>query len=96
MSKVVCIKLVTGEELIGAEVGENTYEDIANVIMVPSQGKQVGLGLAPFLPYIEETKLTIDSRHVIVKGTPTKEMINNYSRIFGSGIQIASSIPGLQ
>ena len=96
MSKIVCLKLATGEEIICNEVGDNYYEDIASIIMVPGQsGQQVGLGLAPFMPYLEEAKLFIDSAKVICKGTPSKEMLNNYSRIYGSGIQIASTLQGI-
>lgn len=97
MSKIVCLKLSTGEEIICNEVAEHYYEDIASIIMVPGQsGQQVGLGLAPFMPYLDEGKLFIHDSKVICKGTPTKEMLNNYNRIYGSGIQIASSLQGIQ
>ena len=96
MSKVVCLKLTTGEEIICSEVQDGFYENIASIIMVPGQtGQQVGLGLAPFMPYIEETRVQIEDTKVICKGTPTKEMLNNYNRIYGSGIQIASTLQGL-
>lgn len=90
---VMCLKLVSGEELICDDTGNNRYSDIASIIMVPGQnGKQVGLGLAPFLPYSEDVTLTIPDTAIMIKFAPSNEMINNYNRLFGSGIQIASSI----
>ena len=96
MSKIVCLKLTTGEEIICNEVETDHYDNIASIIMVPSQGsQQVGLGLAPFMPYTEESKFCIEASKIVCKGTPTKEMLNNYNRIYGSGIQIASTLQGL-
>lgn len=93
---VVCLKLVTGEELICDQVDSSKFKNIATIIMVPGQsGQQVGLGLAPFMPYLDEDTVTIDASKIVTSGTPSREMLNNYNRIYGSGIEIASSLQGL-
>ena len=64
------------------------------VIIQPSKEGPM-MGFAPFLEYaIEFTdgiKVPVDS--VLCITTPVVELENQYSQVFGSGIQIASSIP---
>jgi hypothetical protein len=92
---IKCFKISSGEEIIG-NVTESTethvtIDDVASVLMMPggAGGQRVQLGLAPFLPYSEDGKFTINKSYVIVEFEPNTDMINNYNRIFGSGIQIA-------
>lgn len=98
------IKLVTGEELIGELVSAKTviaasgtpgdvdYElkDVAIVQMVPTQ-TGLGLSLFPFAPYTEDKTHTFRGKHVILSMDPGVDLINNYNKMFGSGIQIASA-----
>jgi hypothetical protein len=93
------IKLVTGEELIGELVtsqhnldGSVDYElkDVAIVQMVPTQ-TGLGLSLFPFAPYTEDKTHIFKGRHVIIAMDPGVDLINNYNKMFGSGIQIASA-----
>ena len=61
--------------------------------MMPGQmSGQVGLGLMPFLPYADEKKFNFNREHVMVEFEPGVDMLNNYNRMFGSGIQIAKSV----
>ncbi len=99
MTNIKIIKLVTGEELIGDVVeahhrqdGGIDYEikDVAIVQMVPTQ-TGVGLSLFPFAPYTEDKTHIFRSQHIIISMTPGVDLINNYNRMFGSGIQIASA-----
>lgn len=92
MGKVVCLKMVSGEELIGQDNGSELYSDLAAIMMVPGNHNngQVGLGLMPFLPYAEDSELHIPDTHIMIKFSPSDDMLNNYNRIYGSGIQIAS------
>lgn len=94
MSKVVCLKLMTGEELIGQDMGDNQYKDMAAIMMVPGSQNdgQVGLGLMPFLPYSDDESFVINENAIIIKHTPSIDMINNYNRIYGSGIQVVSGL----
>lgn len=98
MSNVVCIKIINGEELIGDLIQEGEKEirlkDVASVMMMPSSSSpsQVNLGLLPFLPYAEEKAFSFKLEHVVVKYAPSTDLLNNYNRLFGSGIQIARSV----
>ncbi len=63
------------------------------VFMQPSKdGMQMGFG--PFLDYAEEHKtgIEISMNDVLCITTPVTDLRNQYSNIFGSGIQIASVI----
>jgi len=93
------IKLVTGEELIGELVtsyvtsnGDVDYEikDVAIVQMVPTQ-TGLGLSLFPFAPYTEDKTHIFRGKHIIIAMDPGVDLINNYNKMYGSGIQIASA-----
>jgi hypothetical protein len=88
------IKLVTGEELIGEVVSTNLsdYElkDVAIVQMVPTQ-TGLGLSLFPFAPYTEDKTHVFSGKHIIIAMDPGVDLINNYNKMYGSGIQIASA-----
>jgi hypothetical protein len=93
------IKLVTGEELIGELInshhnqnGDVDYEikDVAIVQMIPTQ-TGLGLSLFPFAPYTEDKTHIFRGRHIIIAMDPGVDLINNYNKMFGSGIQIASA-----
>jgi hypothetical protein len=55
------------------------------------------MGFAPFLDYAEEflTGIKISMNNVLCLNTPSTELANQYNKVFGSGIQIASAIPKL-
>lgn len=97
MDKIMCLKLSSGEEVIGKLSYEGTAQtvvkDVASVIMMPGQAQgQYSLGLMPFLPYANGKTFAFNSQHVVVQFEPSLDMLNNYNRMFGSGIQIATSI----
>ena len=102
MSYIMGIQLVNGTDLIGSITGLNdnsastiTIEDPAQVAMMPGQGgspNSMSIGLLPWVPYSEESKFVIQKDKIVTSFTPSVDLINNYNRIFGSGIQIASSI----
>jgi hypothetical protein len=56
----------------------------------------VGLALMPYMPYTEG-KVKLFSQCVATEGEPSKKMVNEYNRLFGSGIEIApaSALVGL-
>lgn len=98
MDKIICLKLASGEEVIGklVEQSDNSIKlkDIASIVMMPGGGGgQVGLGLMPFLPYADDKAIDFNKKFVMVEFDPGVDMLNNYNRMFGSGIQIASAIP---
>ena len=86
-------KLISGEELI-AEVFA-TYEAYMNVknpaqIVLQQTGQGVSVALAPYMPYIEGN-VNLQRHAVAAEGEPNQQMANEYNRIFGSGIVVASA-----
>lgn len=86
-------KLLNGEELIAKVeiIGLGyTLKDPA-AIVIQQTAKGVGVALAPYMPYAD-SDITLYASAIVSESTPNRDMENEYSRIFGSGIQIASSI----
>lgn len=85
-------KLINGEELISkvelTEAGYNLKDPAAIVIQQTEKG--VGVGLAPYMPYAL-SEITLNATAVVSEASPNLNMENEYNRIFGSGIQIASA-----
>ena len=96
------VQLVNGTDLIGTIDGLDdkrdhsiVIEDPAQVAMMPSQGgapNSMSIGLLPWIPYSEESRFVILKDKIVTSFTPSVDLINNYNRIYGSGIQITSSI----
>jgi hypothetical protein len=90
------LQLVTAQEIIGDvdEQGSNfIVKEPATVHMVPqNNGTTFGIGLVPFMPYVDG-KVTISKDKVVIEAEPTVEMRNNYSKMFGTGIEIANVMP---
>lgn len=91
-------KLVTGEEII-SEVEEDPkgflLKSPASIVMQRTE-QGVGVGMMPYMPYTQG-KITLYSSSICSHGEVDVKMVNEYNRLFGSGIQIASagSVPGL-
>jgi hypothetical protein len=98
MTEIKVFKLISGEELIGkAEVTGLGYTLEAPATILMQQTKDgVGLALMPYMPYTEG-KVKLLSQSIATEGTPSAKMINEYNRLFGSGIEIApaSALVGL-
>lgn len=91
-------KLVTGEELISEydnQAGDYTLKSPAVIVMQRTE-QGVGVGLMPYMPYASG-KITLNSQAVVSHCEADVKMVNEYNRLFGSGIQIASagSVPGI-
>lgn len=101
MNKVKVFKLINGEELI-SEVF-NTYEgqyelkNPANIMLQPTQNGQMGVGIAPYMPYAAGN-VKLNWTAIASEAEPEQSMINEYNRIFGSGIEVvsASALVGLK
>lgn len=101
MNKVKVFKLINGEELIAEVLAEHSdnydLKNPANIMLQPTQNGQMGVGIAPYMPYVTgDIKLFYVA--VAAAGTPEQSMINEYNRIFGAGIEIApaSALVGLK
>lgn len=99
------IKLITFKtnQTILAEVVRESQSGITvktpvQVVSMPNQNGPMEasqLAFMPFLEYSEEFKTGIQFNldDILTVNTPVRELENQYNQIFGSGIQIASSIP---
>ena len=102
MAYIMGVQLVNGTDLIGTIEGLDdkrdhsiSIEDPAQVAMMPSQGgspNSMSIGLLPWIPFSEESRFIISKDKIVTSYTPSVDLINNYNRLYGSGIQIASSI----
>ena len=94
---IKCLKLVTGEEVIGQFVdnatADVTLSGVSAIMMMPGQTPgQISLGLMPFLPYAESEEFTFPRDKIMVMFDPNTDMVNNYNRKHGAGIQVVSSL----
>lgn len=94
------IKLITfktNQTIIGDvefTQGEYIVKQPVQVIVQPTKDGPM-MGFSPFLEFAEEFKtgIPIPKENVLCTTTPIVELQNQYNQVFGSGIQIASSIP---
>jgi hypothetical protein len=100
MMKVKVYKLINGEEII-SEIF-NYYDQTIELkkpaqIVVQKNEHGVGVGLAPYMPYVEGN-VHLYRNAIASDGEPVEQLKNEYNRLFGSGIQIApaSALAGLK
>ena len=85
-------KMINGEELIAKVTGQTEKEysvESPSAIMLQQQGESIGVGLAPYMPYASDIALQVNA--VAAVGTPDVNLENEYNRLFGSGLTIASA-----
>jgi hypothetical protein len=92
-------KLTTGEEVIGDVVNDSDSSlELKNPAQIILQRTENGMGLAiaPFMPYSSEN-VTLYRIAIVSECEPDINLVNEYNKIFGSGIQIApaSALIGL-
>ena len=83
-------KMISGEEIISkaTESGTGyTLESPAQIVMQQTK-EGVGVALAPYMPYASGD-IQLFQHAVASEATPDVKMENEYSRLFGSGIQLA-------
>ena len=93
-NEIKCVRLVAGEEIIGKVTKNDNTVTVSNpaaIHLVPRQDGQVGIGLHPWLPYSDDDSFDIGLDKVLTIHNPSIDLINNYNRLYGSGIQIASA-----
>lgn len=92
-------QLINGQDIIGEVVGlddssASTFrlEKPAAVTMMPgNDGRQMGVGLMPWIPYADEDSFDVPKRNVVVWYKPSVDLLNHYNRMFGSGIVLATT-----
>lgn len=88
------LKLITGEELIGEVTSHGDYtikQPCALQMVVSRTDNTPSMSLIPYAFYVEEHTITVSRETVIWVAKPVTEVYNQYNRIFGSGIQLASA-----
>lgn len=91
--KVKVFKLLDGTELIAEQLGSfDQFVELKSpaAIVLQQTERGVGVALAPYMPYVEGNYKIMRSA-MAVEGEPNLQMQNEYSRIFGSGIQIVGA-----
>jgi hypothetical protein len=95
----MCYQLMNGQDIIGDVVREDSNDvelrNPAAIHLVPAQNgsNQFGIALMPYAPYAEFNKIKIFKDKISIEFDPTVELRNNYSKMFGSGIEIANVMP---
>lgn len=92
-------KLINGEELIAevfSEKEEVTVLKSAASIVLQQTKDGMGVGLAPYMPYVNGN-IELYKQSIAATGNPDPNMVNEYNRLFGSGIVMApaSALTGL-
>lgn len=94
---VKCFKLISGEDVIGAvkNTAENCYvlESPATILMQPSPEGRVNMAIMPFMAYTGDSDVVIFKHAIAAEGDPDQQVVNEYNRIFGSGIVVPSNKP---
>jgi len=93
-------KMINGEDIIGDEMkADSAYYLVKSPAQVVLQNTEKGMSvaLAPYMPFASGD-IKIYYCAIAAECTPDEKMVNEYNRIFGSGIQIApaSALSGLQ
>jgi len=98
------IKLITfktNHTILGKVTDEVEYDFITikepvQVVSIPPSASNPdgGIAFSPFLEYSEEFKtgIKVNKNDILTMNQPLVELENQYNRVFGSGIQIASTI----
>jgi hypothetical protein len=91
--KIIAMKLITGEEILGTVESESETEFVienpVGIAVVRGQNGQPNVGFSPFPLHAEQKKdsaMVISRKHVVYNYVPAEDFITNYNQIFGSGI----------
>ena len=94
---VKIFKMINGEvimaDIVREEIGQGYYivSEPASVMLQERDGG-VGVGIAPYMPYAEG-KVNIRLNAIAAEADADQKLVNEYNRLFGSGIVIANVIP---
>lgn len=92
--KIIALKLVTGEDILGEEISSDSERVIrlqnpVGIAVVRGPNGQPNIGFSPFPLHAEDkTGKTVDIQfeHVVYSYDPAEDFKSNYDQIFGSGI----------
>lgn len=93
---VKAFKLVSGEDIIAEIVTDDqgvfVLKSPAVIVVQRSETGQMGVGLQPYTPFATED-ITLYKTSLIAEFEADMNLVNEYNRIFGSGIVIANQMP---
>ena len=94
MANIKLFKLTSGEEVIATveEITDGTFtlKDPVTLVYRPKEDGTMTAGFAPFMPYAQGD-IKLATLGVICFGEPLQDMLNEYNRIFGSGIVVVTA-----
>ena len=100
MANIKLFKFVSGEEIIaditstdldlGGAPKSFTINDAVTLVYRPQEGGKMTVGFAPFMPYATG-KIELLSSAIIAYSEPQEDLLNEFNRIFGSGIVVAQA-----
>ena len=89
MSKIVVMKLLSGDDIVANVVDAGTNEsvieirDVIALHQVPMEQGGIGLAVHPFLPYVTEGHVfSIALSHVIVMAPPSEDILKQYNNVY--------------
>jgi hypothetical protein len=89
---VKIVKMISGEELIG-DYDEKTNVIKNPVVMIPVNKEQIAF--QPWLPYSEDKEFSLKESAINIVANPSTTIINEYNRVYGSGIVVPNDTGGL-
>jgi len=100
MSNVQIMHFLNGEDVIGnvkepvdimEDFGTLTVENACVIMLLadPSNPERVGVQLRPWCPFAAGTTIKISRSHMVYMAEPVADLMNQYQRLFGSGLVIA-------
>ena len=93
--EVLALKLVTGEDILGelaeiqSDIDRVTLVNAVAIQVVRGQDGRPNVGFAPFpIHSLQEsgTEITLDNIHIVYSYPPAEDFVENYNKIFGSGL----------
>jgi len=97
--KILALKLVTNEELLGEIESESETEFVicnpVGIAVVRGKDGMPNVGFSPFPLHSEQktgSTIALAKKHVVYSYVPVEDFVKNYNQIFGSGIVL----PGQQ
>ena len=91
--KVLALRLVTGEDLLGELESESETEFVlvnpVGISVVRGKDGMPNVGFSPFPLHSEQktgTTIALAKKHVVYSYIPAEDFVKNYNQIFGSGI----------
>jgi len=92
--------MISGEEIIGNIVSSDSSKyEIKNPAQIVLQRTETGMAvaMAPYMPYADGN-INLYSTAIAADCSPDIKLVNEYNKLFGSGIQIApaSALAGLK